>query len=184
MSTATAPRERTAMIDLVSANAGMRLILTSNEDRYDGMGRLSTPVKGRKVQFLRGKAQIPAEWRDDLEAHPEFGKSVFYAGQVRVPEVGLGPTVVTGQAHTPTRATEAPLAGWDDMPPRELRTRILANEVYDLEAATLWEFRHKGRAQVLAALAQAARGEVDADDVLPPAPSTSAPVIVPLPEGI
>jgi hypothetical protein len=175
----TSTKART--VHLVSGYRQMFLILSHNRDEYGPTGGLRLAEQGRHIRFNRNRAEIPAEWMADLEAHPEYGKSVWRADDIKAPAiVPQDPIVVDGQSTVANRKEDiAPLENWDLTGARELRKVILDGRVPNPVGALTYEATHRNRHVVIAALSQFIRGDSadesdteEAPDVIPVPPTT------------
>lgn len=166
------------MIELVSPHANLWVSLTTNVDDYSGLGGMRVVKRGDRIRFNRGRAKVPAAWKDDIESTRGFGSQFFYAVDPRAVVAAGGPTVVSGQlrTRTPAEVETPPMPEWDTMGPREIREALEAGMVADLQYALAYEGAKRARAQVLASLGKAIReekGSTDDDD--PPATPEADP---------
>lgn len=172
-------------IELISPNAKYRLQLESNVDDYSNLGGHRVVQKGRYIQFVRGRATVPASLRPELEQHRAYRRYFFFADDpgAGLPGGGL-PLIISGQARARLASPEQPpLPDWDALGPREIREAIDAGRVADPREALAWETRADGgraRGQVLAALGRAINPDGDDEEEAPPAPPAPTPPAPPV----
>jgi hypothetical protein len=163
-------------IGLISKHGSYWLSLETNLDDYNSQGGMRMKERGRRVRFTQNRAQCPAEWREEIEAHSLYGIDFWLeddaavslpAGALNVVSgqvTALGARINAGQVNEPTE----PLAGWDDkLAAREIRVALAEGRVSDLQGALAWECRAEGgraRGQVLEALGKAIRAANGEDD--------------------
>lgn len=150
------------MVDLVSRSAKLWISLETNVDDYNQMGGMRKVATGTRIRFRGGKARVPAEWKDAIEATRGYGRDFWYAEDPRrVIAAGLR-QVVSGMATSriPQAGDIAPIEGWDEMGARAIRTALEQGEIDDVRVALAWETRANGgksRVQVIDALGKALR---------------------------
>lgn len=156
-------------VELVSRSANLWISLETNVDDYNQMGGMRKIRNGTRVRFSRGRATVPAAWREDIEATRGFGRDFWYADDPRRVMAAAARQVVSGMAtsHVPQPGDEPPLEGWDTLGAREIRAALEEGKVEDLRVAMAWETRPgngKARVQVIDALGKAIRAEGEQDD--------------------
>lgn len=195
MATATPVRHQITTADIVTPGptvrvvsifAGNRVILENGTDDYHVNGGIKGRTGGKYLKFTNNSCELPdtPEWRDAFESSPYFGTQIFYADDLKAAAQGIplgaqGIQVVDGVRAAGSGPVAAPLPGWDEMGPRELRPLIQSGQVGQPSAALMYEMTHRKREQVMTALGQAiARdsGQPVESDPLPPAAEHSAPL--------
>jgi len=174
------------MLELISRHKNYWLSLETNVDDYNGLGGMRTVKRGTRIRFANGRAQVPAELKEAVEAARGFGLEFFWAEDPRaVLQRALGgPQVVSGQLRAALPQNEnPPLPGWDEMGPREVREALEAGRVDDLQAALMWEGSKRARAQVLASLGKAIRSASGDDDDASPTPESPTAALSTYDEG-
>lgn len=160
-------------INLVSHSANLWISLETNVDDYSGLGGMRTVRRGTRVRFTRGRATVPAAWREDIEATRGFGRDFFFEedanAKLRAALGVMGPQVVSGQlrGRLPGPDDQPPLPDWDTMGARAIREALASGEVSDLQGALMWETRPKhgkARVQVMDAIGKAIRSDRSGDD--------------------
>jgi hypothetical protein len=150
-------------IQLISPSLRFRATLEPSQSILDPHAGLITTVKAKQVRFEGGRAQIPAAWLPLLEAcdaftgGPRSKKMIFMADGSDTPNVDAGGPLEARGAITASvrRASEAPVAGWDDMAAKAIVGLVTSGQVRDLVVALTWEAEHKRRATVMTAITKA-----------------------------
>ncbi len=150
-------------IQLISPSLRFRATLEPSKSVLDPHAGLITVEKAKQVRFEGGRASIPVSWLPLLEACPAFTggpkskKMIFMADGSDTPDVDPGGPRAARGAITASvrRASEAPVAGWDDMAAKAIVGLVTSGQVRDLVAALTWEAEHKRRATVMTAITKA-----------------------------
>ena len=154
-------------VEFVSPHASLWVSIETAHDDYSGpMGSRRTIQPARKVQFVKGRAWVDADFAEEMRQKASYGTLFWAADDIMAPFVGdRDPKVVSGQQHSIShKAAGPPLANWDTLTAAQLKEAVTAGKVRDLPAALVWEAGHRNRGQVVLAISKAMSGVDPTDD--------------------